>query len=164
MPTSPLPLLILDVDGVLTDGDLPFDERGCEDRTFFVQDGAALAAWRRAGGRFALLSGRTAAAVTRRAAELKADEVLQGIDDKLAAFRGLCEKLGVRPDDVCYVGDDWADLPVMRACGTPIAVANAIPAVKREAVRVTRRRGGAGAVAEVVEHLLRRAGRWPPGA
>lgn len=111
----------------------------------------------------ALLSGRKSAAVTRRAAELKADETLQGIDDKLAAFHGLCERLDMTPDTVCYVGDDWADLPVMLACGLPMAVANAIPAVKRAALRVTRRNGGEGAVAEVVECLLRRAGRWPPG-
>ncbi len=156
-------MLVLDVDGVLTDGRLPFDAQGSVAKTFYVQDGAALACWRQAGGALALISGRRSEATTRRAEELGAASVEQGVADKIAAFRNLCERQAVDPRACCFVGDDWPDLGPMNACGYPIAVANAIPAVKRAAAYVTRRAGGGGAVAEVVEHLMRRLGRWPPG-
>jgi 3-deoxy-D-manno-octulosonate 8-phosphate phosphatase (KDO 8-P phosphatase) len=153
-------LLILDVDGVLTDGSLPFGEVGTAAKTFFVGDGSAIKMWRDAGGRAALLSGRESPAVAARARELGIDAVIQGASDKLAAYESLCGKLGVADAAVCYVGDDLPDLPPMRRCGLPVAVANAHPAVKRVAAYVTRRSGGRGAAAEVVERLLRATGRW----
>lgn len=157
---TPLPLLVLDVDGVLTDGRLTFDGAGERAKTFFVQDGAALSLWRHVGGRFILLSGRSSPAVEARAAEIKPLAVLQGIDDKLPALRDFCRSIDLNLPDTAAVGDDWADLPLMHDCGYGIAVANAIPAVKRAAAHVTQRPGGGGGVADAVQHLLRRARQW----
>jgi 3-deoxy-D-manno-octulosonate 8-phosphate phosphatase (KDO 8-P phosphatase) len=153
-------LLILDVDGVLTDGRLAFDAQGQTVKTFHVRDGGALRLWKQAGGRTALLSSRASPAVARRAEELGIDAVVQGANDKLSAYDSLCRRFGVGDAEVCYVGDDLVDLAVMRRCGLPIAVADAAAAVKRQADFVTRRGGGRGAVAEVVERLLRRNGQW----
>lgn len=150
----------MDVDGVLTSGVLPFDEHGSTIKHFSVQDGAALALWRRAGGRFALLSGRSSPAITIRAKELGAIESIQGAGEKLPLLKSLCDRCGVALADTSYIGDDWPDLAPMRACGYAVAVANAIPPIKRAASHVTRRPGGEGAVAEAVEHLMRRAGIW----
>ncbi|MCK6455118.1 MAG: HAD-IIIA family hydrolase [Phycisphaerae bacterium] len=153
-------LLILDVDGVLTDGTLPFDGDGQTTKTFHVRDGAALRAWRDQGGRIALLSARASDAVRRRAAELGIGAVVQGATDKLAAYDELRRQFDVGDEAVCYVGDDWADASVMKRCGLPIAVADAASAIKRIAQVVTRRPGGRGAVADAVECALRRNGTW----
>ncbi|RIK67523.1 MAG: HAD family hydrolase [Planctomycetota bacterium] len=148
-------LLILDVDGVLTGGELTYDERGCLTKTFHVQDGGAIRSWQKAGGRVAIISGRTSAAVAERARELQIDLVAQGVGDKLPVFEKFCREAGVSAAEASFVGDDLLDIPPMRRCGYPIAVANAVPAVKREARYVTERRGGAGAIGEVVRRLLR---------
>jgi len=157
---SPISLLILDVDGVLTDGSLPFDREGNAVKSFFVRDGSAIKMWRDAGGKVALLSGRDSPAVAARARDLGIEAVVQGAPEKLAAYESLCRRFGVTDTAVCYAGDDLPDLPPMQRCGLPIAVADAAPAVKRIAAYVTNRAGGRGAVAEIVERLLRMAGRW----
>jgi 3-deoxy-D-manno-octulosonate 8-phosphate phosphatase (KDO 8-P phosphatase) len=155
-------VLILDVDGVLTDGGIVYSDSGCELKQFQVQDGDAIKRWRLAGHQTALLSGRTSAVVKRRAAELGIEHVEQGCTDKGAGVAALLDRLQVRDEAVCYMGDDTLDLPPMRRCGFPAAVANAGPVVKQAAQYVTRRAGGRGAVAEVVELLLRKQGRWRP--
>lgn len=151
-------LLILDVDGVLTDGGLPYTAEGNEIKVFNVQDGAAIRAWQAAGGLAAIISGRQSPAVDRRAKDLGIAYVEQSVAEKLPVYEALCRRLGVKDDEVCMVGDDLPDLGSMNRCGYPVAVANAIPAVKRIARRVTNRRGGDGAVAEVVRRLLRHNG------
>lgn len=108
----------------------------------------------------AVLSGRGEASVVRRAAELGIEWVQTGVSDKLVGYESILRESGRRDEAVAYVGDDLPDLPPMRRCGFPVAVANAAPSVKREAAYVTRRRGGEGAVAEVVELILRRRGQW----
>lgn len=148
-------LLILDVDGVLTSGELSYDDRGCLTKTFHVQDGGAIRLWQKAGGQVAIISGRASAAVTERARELQIDMVFQGAGDKLPAFEAFSRQAGVSDAETCFVGDDLLDIPPMRRCGYPIAVANAVPRVKREAKYITDRRGGDGAIAEVVHRLLR---------
>jgi len=157
---SPISLLILDVDGVLTDGSLPFDRDGNSVKAFFVRDGSALKLWRDAGGRVALLSGRESPAVATRARELGIEAVVQGAAHKLAAYESLKQRFGVEDSALCYVGDDWPDLQPMARCGLPVAVADATPTVKRAAKLVTNRPAGRGAVAEVVERLLRLTDRW----
>lgn len=161
-------LLILDVDGVLTDGSVLMAGDGDSSRStvtlakaFYVQDGCALKLWQRCGGSVALLSGRAEAAVAQRAAELGIEEVHTGIADKLRGYEAILASVGRGDAAVAYVGDDLPDLGPMARCGFPVAVANAAPAVKRAAAYVTRRRGGDGAVAEVVEWLLRSSNRWP---
>lgn len=153
-------LLILDVDGVLTDGRIAPGSDGDTEKTFSSQDGFAMKLWRQLGRRIALISGRKSILVDRRAAELGIDFVYTGIDEKLQSFESLLAKALVAEADVAYVGDDLPDLPVMRRCGIPLAVADALPEVKRAAAYVSRRSGGRGAVAELIEWLLRLDHAW----
>ncbi len=153
-------LLVLDVDGVLTDGRITYTADGVEVKSFHVRDGSALAFWQRLGGHVAIVSGRSSPAVDVRAAELGVSTVVQGAGDKLAAFRGALEAAGLRADQACAVGDDLPDLPVLLACGLAVAVADACPEARAAAHHVTLAPGGRGAVREVVELLLRAQGRW----
>jgi 3-deoxy-D-manno-octulosonate 8-phosphate phosphatase (KDO 8-P phosphatase) len=155
-----LNLLVLDVDGVLTDGSLVYGEDGVERKAFHVRDGTGLKVWQSAGKRVALLTGRTSRAVAMRAAELGITAVVQGAADKLSAYRRLLAGGGSRPDQVCYLGDDLPDLPVFRHCGLAVAVADACPEVAAAAHYVTRAAGGRGAVREVLELILRCQGHW----
>jgi len=155
-------LLVLDVDGVLTDGGLLYDASGEETKRFHVQDGFALVAALRAGVQVAVLSGRASAAVTRRMAELGVTEVHQGVTDKVAALEALRERLGLALREVAVMGDDLPDLAAMTRVGMALAPANAVVEVKRAAHWVARRRGGDGAVREAVEMLLRARRSWPP--
>jgi 3-deoxy-D-manno-octulosonate 8-phosphate phosphatase (KDO 8-P phosphatase) len=155
-------LLLLDVDGVLTDGRITYTDRGEEIKSFHARDGSGLKLWRQAGKRVAILSGRTSPAVTRRAGELGIDLVIQGADEKLVAFRRILVETGLRPDQVCAVGDDLPDLPVLLACGFAVAVADAVPEVKWAADFVTTLPGGRGAVREAIEWLMRCQGTWEP--
>jgi 3-deoxy-D-manno-octulosonate 8-phosphate phosphatase (KDO 8-P phosphatase) len=148
--------LILDVDGVLTDGRLYYGPSGESHKVFHVHDGSALKAWRSRGGHVALLSGRDSPMVAVRAAELGIVEVRQGIDDKLPVFEDILSSWGVRAAACAYVGDDMADLGPMMACGYPIAVSNAISQVREVAAFVTSLAGGYGAVREAIDHLLQR--------
>ncbi len=156
---TPIELLVLDVDGVLTDGRLTMSADTEPAKAFFVQDGFAIKLWRRRGGRVALLSGRSETSIRRRAAELDIDLIQTGADDKLAAYATILEATACGDGAVAYLGDDIPDLGPMGRCAFPAAVANAQPAVKRAAAYVTRRRGGDGAVAELIELLLRSNGR-----
>ena len=155
-------LLVLDVDGVLTDGGLLYGPSGEETKRFHVHDGLALVAARKAGLLVAVLSSRASAAVTRRMAELGVTEVHQGVSDKEPALRSLCERLGVRHTEVAMMGDDLPDLSAMARAGMALAPANAVAEVKRAADWVARRRGGDGAVREAVEMLLKARRAWPP--
>jgi 3-deoxy-D-manno-octulosonate 8-phosphate phosphatase (KDO 8-P phosphatase) len=155
-------LLVLDVDGVLTDGGLVLTASGEEAKRFHVHDGLALVAARTAGLQIAILSSRASAAVTRRMAELGVGEVHQGVADKAGALDGLRERLGLAVGEVAMMGDDLPDLPAMARAGLALAPANAVAEVKRAAHWVARRRGGEGAVREAVEMLLRSRRAWPP--
>jgi YrbI family 3-deoxy-D-manno-octulosonate 8-phosphate phosphatase len=153
-------LLLLDVDGVLTDGSLWFDDEGREWKRFHVRDGQGLRLWREAGGRVALVSSRRSPAVDRRAAELRLDGVFQGVDAKLDVVRQLSVDWNCPLDEIAYLGDDLVDLPPIRAVGLGAAVADAVPEVRAAAHYVTTAAGGSGAVRELIELLLRRTGRW----
>jgi len=153
-------LLVMDVDGVLTDGRIVYDSRGGELKCFHAMDGQGLRYWMRAGHEAAILSGRASAATRRRARELGIRAVREGAKDKLPVFRDLLRRLKRTPDRVCYVGDDLVDIPVMSYVGFAVAVADAAAEVKRVAHYVTRAGGGAGAIREVIEKILKRQGRW----
>jgi 3-deoxy-D-manno-octulosonate 8-phosphate phosphatase (KDO 8-P phosphatase) len=155
-------LLVLDVDGVLTDGGLDYGAAGEETKRFFVQDGLALVAARRAGLAVAVISGRASAAVTRRMTELGVSEVHQGVQDKAAAVESVMGRLGLRAAEVAVMGDDLPDLPLMKQAGLALAPANAVAEVRRAADWVARRAGGAGAVRDAVEMLLKARKGWPP--
>jgi 3-deoxy-D-manno-octulosonate 8-phosphate phosphatase (KDO 8-P phosphatase) len=159
---SRIRLLVLDVDGVLTDGGLFYGASGEETKRFHVHDGLALVAARKAGLQVAVLSSRASAAVTRRLTELGVSEVHQGVADKAGALEALCERLGLRAAEVAMMGDDLPDLPAMRRVGLALAPANAVAEVKRAAHWVARRRGGEGAVREAVELVLKARRAWPP--
>lgn len=153
-------LLILDVDGVLTDGRIVVNDQGVETKHFHVRDGLGLNLWRRAGRRSAIISGRSAEVVARRAAELKIDRLYQGIDDKGAAIGELLEDLDLEPSRACFVGDDLNDLPALRAVGLAACPADAVVEVRRAAHLTTRAAGGRGAVREVVETIMKAQGLW----
>lgn len=156
MSTARVRLLSLDVDGVLTDGSIVYSSSGEELKSFSVRDGFALRLWREAGHRCVIITGRGGEAVRRRAAELGVDRVIEGSKDKASALEQACAELCVPLRDTAHVGDDWPDLPAMRACGLPIAVADAEPEVLDAAGFVTPRPGGRGAVRDAVMHLLAR--------
>lgn len=150
-----IPLLIFDVDGVLTDGRLAPGPDGDTEKSFSSQDGYAMKLWRQQGRKLALISGRKSLLVDRRAAELGVDFVYTGGEEKITPYEALLVRAKVSESQVAYVGDDLPDLPVMHRCGVPLAVANAFPQVKRAALYVSRRPGGRGAAAELIQWLLR---------
>lgn len=153
-------VLILDVDGVLTDGRITYSDAGQELQTFHSRDGSGLSIWRRAGKRTALVTGRGSKALDRRAEELKLDVVLQHIKDKRSAFAEVLQRLNVEARQTVVVGDDLPDLPMLRQAGAAFAVADACAEVQSAADQVTLMAGGHGAVREVVERILKVQNRW----
>jgi 3-deoxy-D-manno-octulosonate 8-phosphate phosphatase (KDO 8-P phosphatase) len=151
---SSIRLLVLDVDGVLTDGRLHYGPEGELEKTFHVRDGHGIKALLQAGIAVAVISGRESAAVARRCAELGITEVLQGAGDKAAAFAGLSARLGIAPRECACIGDDTPDVPLMHSVGLAIAVADAHREAREVAHRTTRLPGGFGAVREVCDWLL----------
>ena len=147
-------LLVLDVDGVLTDGRLYLSASGEEFKVFHVRDGSGLVAVRRAGIEVAIISGRNCAAVVRRAAELGIRHVRQGVVDKGAELDALLGEFGFAADETACVGDDTPDAPLLQRAGLAIGVADAHPALLAAAHWVTQAKGGRGAVREVCDLLL----------
>jgi 3-deoxy-D-manno-octulosonate 8-phosphate phosphatase (KDO 8-P phosphatase) len=152
--------LLLDVDGVMTDGRLYYTSSGEEYKAFHVRDGSALVLWRRAGGRIAIVSGRSSPAVARRASEVQADVLLQGVADKRWGLIEVCRRLQLHAEEICAIGDDWLDMPVLRSVGVAVAPADATSEVRQSVDYVTVASGGAGVVREVVEWLLKEQGKW----
>jgi 3-deoxy-D-manno-octulosonate 8-phosphate phosphatase (KDO 8-P phosphatase) len=153
-------LLLIDVDGVLTDGVIAIDDNGIETRHFHVRDGSGIHLWRKAGKRTAILSGRSAPCVNLRAAELGITPVLQGTPQKSEPFQNLLRELDLNARQVCYVGDDLPDLPVLTAVGLAACPADAAPEVQKVAHFITSSTGGRGVVREVVELVLKHQGAW----
>lgn len=153
-------LILSDVDGVLTDGSIIFDNQGIEQKRFNVRDGLGVKLWQRAGFHFGILTARTSHIVKVRANELGIDLVRQGFEDKLPVARQVAADLGLETDQVCYIGDDLPDLPVLQLVGVGVAVADASSEVRSVADHVTAAKGGRGAVRETIEFLLKRKGLW----
>ena len=160
MEFSALKLLMLDVDGVLTDGRIVSSSEGEPLKLFHVRDGLAIKIWQKAGGQVAVLTGRGWEVLARRAAELGITLIRTHVSDKLHGFTELLSECGLTAKDVVYVGDDLPDVPVMERVGFAATVADAAPVAKRVASYVSRLPGGRGAVAEIVEMILRKQGRW----
>jgi 3-deoxy-D-manno-octulosonate 8-phosphate phosphatase (KDO 8-P phosphatase) len=152
-------VVLMDVDGVLTDGRIYMGSNGYDGRSFHVRDGHGVRLGQRAGLFFGLVSGRESPVVAARAAELYITEVHQGVYDKLDCVHEVLARLGVEAAEACFVGDDLVDIPAMRAVGFAVAPADAVPAVLDCAHWVTRVEGGRGVVREVVDLLLRASGK-----
>ena len=157
---SRIKLLLMDCDGVLTDGRLWLMENGEEQKSFNVHDGMGLDLLRRAGLRSGVISGRVSGALERRAHELKIDFLRQGISDKIGAFSEILLEARVDPGEVAFIGDDLNDIPLMQQSELAVAVADAAEETRKAAHFVTRATGGDGAVREVVEIILKAQGRW----
>ncbi|MFN3530998.1 MAG: KdsC family phosphatase [Candidatus Brocadia sp.] len=153
-------LVIVDVDGVLTDGTIYVDSQGCEIKAFHVLDGTGISYLHRAGIKTAIISGRNCDAVIHRAKELGIEDVYQGAKNKIDAYGKIIEKYALRDEEVCYIGDDLIDLPILRRVGFPVAVANASPLVKKHAAYITKAKGGGGAVREAAEKILKFQDKW----
>jgi len=157
----PIQWIIMDVDGVLTDGRITYDNNGVEQKSFHVRDGFALREWHGDGGQSAIVTGRISNIVAVRAAELGVTEVLQNVDNKASALLHLLNRSGCNANQVCAIGDDLPDLGMLAGAGFPVAVGDAAPEVREAAAYVTRAPGGGGAIREVVELILKARGRWP---
>jgi 3-deoxy-D-manno-octulosonate 8-phosphate phosphatase (KDO 8-P phosphatase) len=153
-------LLVLDVDGVLTDGSLILGSHGQEYKVFNSKDGAAIKWWLRSGRQMAWISGRESSAVRHRAEQLGVQHVYQRILEKVPVYIGLLDELDIPENKTAYIGDDLVDLPIMSRCGFAISVADAMDEVRAKADLTTERSGGRGAVAEAVRFLLQAAGDW----
>ncbi len=153
-------LLILDVDGVMTDGGIILDNGDNEFKVFHVRDGHGIKMLLGAGVQVAIISGRQSKVVERRARELGIEDVYQRCHEKTVAFDHMAKKYGLADRDVAYVGDDIVDIPVLKRAGLSIAVGDATEETKKSADMVTGNFGGRGAVREVTDFLLRAKGLW----
>ena len=149
-----LRILLLDVDGVLTDGGIILIGGDLEAKRFDVQDGMGIAMLRASGLKIGIVTSRTSQVVQRRAEELSIEELFQGVRHKPDVLDSLLEKYGILSSQVAFVGDDLQDIPLLRRIGLPIAVSNAAPEVKENCAYVTQAPGGHGAVREIAEWLL----------
>jgi 3-deoxy-D-manno-octulosonate 8-phosphate phosphatase (KDO 8-P phosphatase) len=153
-------LLILDVDGVLTDGSIILDNEGNEFKAFHVRDGHGIRMLGKAGFHIAIITGRFSRIVDRRALELGISDVFQRCHAKSVAYEQLLEKFNLSDDEVAYVGDDVVDIPLLKRVGLAVVVADAAEEAKKYALMITVNRGGRGAVREVTDLLLKVAVRW----
>lgn len=154
-------MLILDIDGVMTDGRIIYDSKGCELKCFNVLDGMGLAVLSQAKIKVALVTAKGSQAVLHRARDIRAAEVCQNAHDKLKPYNQILKKHKLKNEDICFMGDDLVDLPVMKRAGLSVSVPNACPEAKRIAHYVTKKQGGKGAVREIVEIILHAQNKWP---
>ena len=152
--------IVLDVDGVLTDGSIMYDHAGQQIMRFHVRDGLAIKQAMRAGYAVGIITARGGRALEHRLAELGVTHIVQQSKDKLQSLEMLCARLECTVQEVAYMGDDLADLKVMTAAGYAMATADAVAEVRELADHVTARLGGTGAVREAIEHLMAGCGLW----
>ena len=153
-------LILMDVDGVLTDGGIILGSGNQEFKIFDVQDGMGVTLARIAGLKVGLITGRRSEVVERRAKELHMDICYQGVPDKLGPYQEIVKKLNLSDEQVCYMGDDLLEMIILKRVGFSVAVANARPEVKSICDYVTECHGGRGAVRETVELILKGQGKW----
>lgn len=150
----------MDVDGVLTDGKIIFDDKGGELKFFDVQDGLAVVILKRAGIKTAIITAKGSKVVERRSADMQVDKLYQDAGSKTAALQSLLQELNLKPKDACFIADELIDLPALKQVGLAVAVRNAAPEVKKCAQYITKRKGGNGAVREVIEMILKSQNKW----
>ena len=156
----PIQLVLSDVDGVLTDGGILYDNQGIEVKRFHVRDGLGIRLWQRAGFTFGVITARTSQVVKLRCAELDISHVRQGVADKLAMVEEISRKLSLTAEQTCFIGDDLPDVASIRWSGLGVAVADASDEAKSAADHVTSTPGGQGAVRELLETILKAGNRW----
>ena len=153
-------LLLLDVDGVMTDGSLIYSNKGDESKVFNVNDGLGIVLAKKQGLETAILTAKESQIVIKRAMDLKIEKVCQGFARKTEALEEIKKHFNVTDDEICFVGDDLLDIPVLKIAGLAIAVSNAYNEVKAVADHITEKCGGKGAVREVIEIILKAQGKW----
>ncbi|MBI4768307.1 MAG: HAD-IIIA family hydrolase [Deltaproteobacteria bacterium] len=153
-------LLLLDVDGILTDGRILYDEKGRETKYFHVHDGQGIRWLLSEGIKVGFLSGRSSGAVEMRAKELDISFLFQGIKDKMVLYGKLLQKTKLDPEQVSFMGDDFVDLRLLKSVGLSVSVSNGHPLVRKEVDYVTQAAGGFGAVREVSELIFKAQGKW----
>ncbi len=153
-------LVLSDVDGVLTDGSITYDNQGIESKSFHVRDGMGIKLWHRAGHQFGVLTARTSHLVKIRMAEIGVDLVRQGVEDKLPAAMQIADQQNVDLQEICYIGDDLTDLRLMKAVGLAVSVVDGANDARAAADLVTRTPGGKGAIRELLEMILKSQKRW----
>jgi len=153
-------VLIMDIDGVLTDGRIILSSFGDELKFFDVQDGFGLALWRKAGYKSAIITANKSSVVTRRARMLKIDKVYQKVYNKLTVYNKIKKIFKVTDGQICFIGDDLIDLPILKRIGFSCCVANAIEDIKPEVDYITKKEGGRGAVREIIDLILKTQNMW----
>lgn len=153
-------LILSDVDGVMTDGGITYDNQGIETKTFHVRDGMGIKLWQKTGHRFGVITARSSHIVKLRMDELGVDFIRQGTEQKLAAAEQIIAELGLQRENVCYIGDDLTDVPLMQSVGMSASVFDAADDVKKVADYVTKSAGGTGAIRELIEMILKSQKRW----
>lgn len=153
-------LLVLDVDGVLTDGRIIYGNYGDELKNFDVNDGLGITLVKRSGIKCVILTAKKSRVVTRRAKELRIDRVYQGFHYKIEAFRKIRKRFRVKDEEICFVGDDVIDIPPLKRVGLAVCPPNAMEEVKPFAHLMTKKNGGHGAVREVCDFILKAQGKW----
>ena len=156
-------LALFDVDGVMTDGTLFISGSGESFKAFNILDGLGLKLLKSSGITTGIITGRSSESVKARASELAIDYLIQGTEDKLQAYADLRARLGLEDAQVCYMGDDLPDLPILRRCGLALSPPNAVAEVREQAHFVTRNSAGNGAVREVCELIMQAQGTWKSG-
>jgi 3-deoxy-D-manno-octulosonate 8-phosphate phosphatase (KDO 8-P phosphatase) len=154
-------LLILDVDGVLTDGRISINDQGEETKAYNVRDGHGIRLLMASGIDVAIITGRYSKSVEHRARDLGIGKVYQGVSDKKSVCIKLLEEKRLAEDQACFIGDDLQDLPLLKFVGLPVAVADAVKEVRETASYITEKGGGCGAVREVCELILKAQNAWP---
>jgi 3-deoxy-D-manno-octulosonate 8-phosphate phosphatase (KDO 8-P phosphatase) len=152
--------MFFDIDGVLTDGRIVLGNYGDELKFFDIQDGHGIVMLGRVGIKTAFITGRKSRINVRRAKELKVGKIYQNAIDKLKVFEKAVRKFKVSPEEVCYIGDDLIDIPVLSRAGLAVAVKNAVPEAREKAHYVTEREGGRGAAREVIDLVIKAQGKW----
>jgi len=155
---KPIQLIVLDVDGTMTDSHITYSEEGDEIKSFNVKDGLGIASWRRLGRQVAIITGRRSEIVARRAGELRIEHFYQGVENKREVLERLLEKLDLTMDQVAAIGDDLNDLPMLKAAARAFVPRDASVYVERVADVILARRGGEGAVREMIEYLIKEEG------
>jgi len=153
-------LLALDVDGVLTDGKIIYDSAAREIKNFNVQDGYGIVFFQKFGFKTAIITARASQVVTIRAKDLKINKLYQNAFPKIPAYRKMLQDFKLKDEQVCFIGDDLVDIPILKRVGFAVAVPNAVDEVKKVAHYVTKKNGGNGAVREVIDLILKTTGNW----
>lgn len=151
-------LILLDVDGTLSDGKIYYGDKGEEYKVFDVKDGLGLRVWKKLGKKSAIITGRKSSIVEKRAKELGIDDVFMGVEDKAEVVKTLQEKYALGKEQIACIGDDYNDLPMFKKSGLKFSPSNAIEAIKNNADVVLSNKGGDGAVREMIEYLMRQEG------